>query len=346
MSLLNLHSVIEACKEACSKVSLLEIPSLPAKFKEAYSEKIEKNKSFSRNDKILWGCNDVAEIWSRGNGTKFYLPSIAFYFARELVPLYKELISYRSAIENILGAHGKSLKELNESDYVPYIQASTNYTAEEKGFLTRFATDGAWWGKGRQIQRAQDFFESPLMQCAGLTQENQSEIARIARQLSENEDLLDLIDISLEEEFCRWYLDVQCKGENKTETNSTTRHYKTGLNAISADQGEKDKQKWCGIYEYLFGVKPKRPVFHIGTLADFEDVYGQFLCVFEKDAPPGVDPIKHKECYKYTKGPRDAPYLTDHGTLSAAFSAYRKFLQWREEQQKKRPRRRLPPLTF
>lgn len=335
MSLLNLHSVLETCKEACSKVSLLETPPLPVRFKEAYSDKIVKIRSFSRNDKIVWGCNDVAEIWSRGNGTKFYLPSIAFYIARELVPLYKELVAYRSAVEQILAAHGKSLRDVDEADYVPYIQASTNHTEEEKGFLVRFVTDGAWWGKGRQIHRAQDFFESPLMQCAGLTQENQSEIARIAKQLSEQEDLLSLINYSLEDEFCRWYLEVQCKGGNRSETNSTVRHYKTGLKAISDDQGEKDTQKWCGIYEYLFGVKPRKPVFCIGTLAEFESVYGLFSCVFDKDAPDGVDSAKHSECYKYTKGPRDATYLTDHGNLSAAFNAYRKFLQWREAQQKK-----------
>lgn len=58
--------------------------------------------------------------------------------------------------------------------------------------------------------------------------------------------------------------------------------------------------------------------------------------MFEKEVPAGIDVNKHEECYKYTKGPRDAAYLTDHGNLSAAFNAYRKFLQWREEQQKKK----------
>jgi hypothetical protein len=127
MSLLNLHSVLENCREACSKVSLLETPPLPRRFKEAYRDKIVNIRSFSRNDKIVWGCNDVAEIWSRGNGTKFYLPSIAFYVARELVPLYKDLVAYRSAIELILSAHGKSLRDIEEAEYVPYIQASTSY---------------------------------------------------------------------------------------------------------------------------------------------------------------------------------------------------------------------------
>ena len=142
----------------------------------------------------------------------------------------------------------------------------------------------------------------------------------------------DLQQKSFEEEFGEWYLKYQCQGNNKTETNSTVRHYRTGLKAISQDQGEKDSQKWCGMYEYLFGTRPSKHVFQIGTKDEFEHVYGKFACVFSAMVPGDVDAAKHQECYKYTKGPRDASYLTDHGNLSAAFSAYRKFLEWREKQ--------------
>ena len=345
MSLSDLGIVCNAAKKACAKISLQNIQPLPEAFKDAYSNYIKENKSFSRNDKIIWGCNDVSEIWSRGNGTKGFLPSIVFYVARELVSFYRELVAYRSAIVEILDAHGKNLKDTSELDCIPYIQAAQNYSEEEKDFLVRFVTDGDWWGKGREIKRAQDFFESPLMQCACLTQENQSEIARITKQFAEHEELLELLNGSLEKDFGAWYLEYKCTGANKTESNSTVRHYCTGLKAISAEQGEKDTQKWCGMYEYLFGTRPEKPVFSIGTREEFERVYGRFACVFEVNAPLDVDAEKHAECLKYTKGKRDAGFLTDHGNLSAAFSAYRKFLEWREAQNKPEDKKEeLPPV--
>ena len=109
-------------------------------------------------------------------------------------------------------------------------------------------------------------------------------------------------------------------------------------------QGEKDTQKWCGMYEYLFGTRPEKPVFNVGAREEFEHVYGRFACVFDVNAPSDVDAEKHAECFKYTKGKRDAGFLTDHGNLSAAFSAYRKFLDWREAQNKPEDKKdELPP---
>ena len=97
------------------------------------------------------------------------------------------------------------------------------------------------------------------------------------------------------------------------------------------------------MYEYLLGTRPEKPVFSIGTREEFERIYGKFACIFEVDAPSDVDAEKHAECFKYTKGKRDAGFLTDHGNLSAAFNAYRKFLEWREAQKKPKDKDDEPP---
>ena len=193
MSLQNLHEVFEQTQLACAGVSLASIPLLPQKFKDDYAKLITEDASFSRNDKIFWGRDGSAELWSRGKRTRIYVPSVGFFIAWRLVPLYRELILYRATLSSVLEVHGESLNDTEEQGCVPYIESSSALSPVEKDYLKKFVTDGSWWGKGRQINRAQDFFESPLMQCARLTQETQSEIARIAKQLSENAVLLDTL---------------------------------------------------------------------------------------------------------------------------------------------------------
>lgn len=194
MSLKNLHEVFEQTQVACMGVSLASIPNLPQKFKDDYSKLIAEDSSFSRNDKIFWGRDGAAELWSRGKRTRIYVPSVGFFIAWHLVPLYRELIAYRTTLLTVLEVHGKSLNDIDEPNSVPYIESATTLSQIEKEYLKKFVTDGSWWGKGRQISRAQDFFESPLMQCARLTQETQSEIARITKQLSENPTLIDSLN--------------------------------------------------------------------------------------------------------------------------------------------------------
>lgn len=194
MSLKNLHEVFEQTQVACMGVSLASIPNLPQKFKDDYSKLIAEDSSFSRNDKIFWGRDGAAELWSRGKRTRIYVPSVGFFIAWHLVPLYRELIAYRTTLSTVLEVHGKSLNDIDEPNSVPYIESATTLSQIEKEYLKKFVTDGSWWGKGRQISRAQDFFESPLMQCARLTQETQSEIARITKQLSENPTLIDSLN--------------------------------------------------------------------------------------------------------------------------------------------------------
>ena len=201
MSLQNLNTVFEQTQKACLGVSLTSIPNLPQKFKDDYAKLIVEDTFFSRNDRIFWGRDGAAELWSRGKRTRIYVPSVGFFIAWHLVPLYRELISYRTMLSAILEAHGKTLNDIEEPDCVPYIEAATSLSQAEKEYLKKFVTDGSWWGKGRQISRAQDFFESPLMQCARLTQETQSEIARITKQLSENPTLFDSLNVAAKENF-------------------------------------------------------------------------------------------------------------------------------------------------
>ena len=137
--------------------------SLSQEFKELYAGKIKSDQSFSRHNEAVWLANDILELHSRGNRTVTYIPSVFFFVAQKLVPLYLELQAYRATLVRVLQQYNHTLDDTEEPNCVQYINAVTFLSDEEKQWLCKFVTDGSWWGKGRQIKRAQDFYESPLM---------------------------------------------------------------------------------------------------------------------------------------------------------------------------------------
>ena len=169
---------------------------MPKEFKGLYAGLIKNVQSFSRHNEAAWLANDILELHSRGNRTVTYIPSVFFFVAEKLVPLYLELQAYRTALVQILQQYNHTLDDTEEPNCVQYINNATFLTDEEKHWLCKFVTDGRWWGKGRQIKRAQDFYESPLMQSASLTQETQSEVARITKQFAENPMLVSKLAVA------------------------------------------------------------------------------------------------------------------------------------------------------
>lgn len=186
----NLNSVFKEVQHECLAITIADQPNITEDFKSNYSKKILEDVGFSRHNRIAWDDKGTAELWSRNNDTRIYLPSISFLLALKLVPLYVELVAYREKLVEILSEHGRNLQDTEEAACVPYINSYSNISDDERSWLIKFVTEGSWWGKGRAIKRVQDFFESPLMQCAKLTQETQSEIARITKQLYDNPDLM------------------------------------------------------------------------------------------------------------------------------------------------------------
>lgn len=186
MSLHDLHDVFVSTQNACKSVNACGDLSLPKEFKDSYAGLIKNEQSFSRHNEAAWLANDILELRSRGNRTVTYIPSVFFFVAQKLVPLYLELQAYRAVLVQVLRQYNHTLDDTEEPNCVQYISKATFLSGEERHWLCKFVTDGSWWGKGRQIKRAQDFYESPLMQSASLTQETQSEVARITKQFAEN----------------------------------------------------------------------------------------------------------------------------------------------------------------
>lgn len=365
MSLHDLHAVFVSTQNACKSINACGDLSLPRDFKDLYANLIKNEQSFSRHNEAVWLANDILELHSRGNRTVTYIPSVFFFVAEKLVPLYLELQSYRVALVQVLQQYNHTLDDTEEPNCVQYINNVAFLSDEEKHWLCKFVTDGDWWGKGRQIKRAQDFYESPLMQSASLTQETQSEVARITKQFAENPGLVSKLDVSknsisvepsntdrltvalklfhrqragdgclggetstelMRQEFIDWCVDVDGKKEITPKT------YLPPLESVSMPmEVESMKSSWNGVYEFVYGKKPAKHVLEIATAAELDEIYGEFLKVYaakDNPMPEGVSAANWNKVRAWVKADK-AKGRSSVILHESAFKKYRQFLEWR-----------------
>lgn len=130
-----------------------------------------------------------------------------------------------------------------------------------------------------------------------------------------------------EEEFVSWWRDVEKKNE------STARDkYLVYLRCLNKPYAEPNHSTWPGIYPFLFGEKAKKEVVEIGELGEFDAVYGPFCNIFsDEGCPTSANKEAYERCVQWIKD------VSEWACLSSAFKAYRKFLEWREEQKKPQP---------
>ncbi len=128
------------------------------------------------------------------------------------------------------------------------------------------------------------------------------------------------------DEFIKWFCDVEGK------TQKTARNYLTYLSCLNKDPSTpiNNHSTWPGIYPYLFGGnKSTKEVCEVGTVNEFTEIFGPFCNIFDDSGcPQGASKTAYQACVAWVKD------VSDWACLSSAFKAYRKFLEWREQQKK------------
>ncbi len=125
-------------------------------------------------------------------------------------------------------------------------------------------------------------------------------------------------------EFYNWMLQVEKKSPKTAK--DTARTY---LPSISDDAEPRTASIWHGLREYLYNEKPSKRLYAIDNLAELDAVYGGINRVFQQDGEAGtLDPQRFKECKEWANSSKN------HNSVRAAWAMYKRFMQWREVQNK------------
>lgn len=153
-----------------------------------------------------------------------------------------------------------------------------------------------------------------------------STLAKMAKMsLGQISIISSTVEENFQDEFITWWCDTKKRAEK------TARNYIGYLASLNKPFGEKTNSTWPGVYVYLFGSKSPKEVVQIGTLNQFDEMFGPFCRIFDDSGcPKGANPNAYAECVQWVKD------VSQWACLSSAFKAYREFLEWREEQQKKK----------
>lgn len=127
-------------------------------------------------------------------------------------------------------------------------------------------------------------------------------------------------------EFYDWMLRVEKKSPKTAKDTSGTY-----LPSISDDLAPRTASVWHGLREYLYNEKPAKKIYAVDSLAELDELYGGLDRIFQQDGEAGdLDPLRFKECKDWVYSPNN------HNSVRAAWGMYKRFMQWREEQQKKK----------
>lgn len=125
-------------------------------------------------------------------------------------------------------------------------------------------------------------------------------------------------------EFYNWMLQVENKSLKTAK--DTARTY---LPSISDDVAPRTASIWHGLREYLYNEKPSKRLYAIDNLAELDEVYGGINRIFQQDGEAGtLDQQRFEECKEWANSPKN------HNSVRAAWAMYKRFMQWREMQNK------------
>ena len=125
-------------------------------------------------------------------------------------------------------------------------------------------------------------------------------------------------------EFYNWMLQVEKKSPKTAK--DTARTY---LPSISDDAEPRTASIWHGLREYLYNEKPSKRLYAIDNLAELDAVYGGINRIFQQNGEAGtLDPQRFEECKEWANSPKN------HNSVRAAWAMYKRFMQWRERQDK------------
>ena len=139
---------------------------------------------------------------------------------------------------------------------------------------------------------------------------------------------------NFEEEFVKWWVEVE-----KKEENTARNKYLVYLRCLNKPYAEPNHSTWPGIFPYLFGSKSEKEVVEVGRLSEFDRLFAPFCNIFtDEGCPAGANQVAYDRCVQWVKD------VSAWACLPSAFKAYRKFLQWREAQNKPEDKKdEMPP---
>ena len=127
--------------------------------------------------------------------------------------------------------------------------------------------------------------------------------------------------------FCKWFAENRGKGKVATAKKYIT-YFKTLTNSYKAPT----HSFWHGLYRIMYGHDAEKVVIEIGELAEFDRIFGGVITTLEtKVKSPGMTDEGCQKAVDWFWKPEVKP----HTCVTSALKAYRDFLKWREEEQKK-----------
>ena len=171
--------------------------TLPQAFKEAFTEfgnyRIEEYYQYTLKISSQKSVCIVPNQW-------IYIAALCCEYNRELFAYREKLISLGITDEMFEACHPSAdnkripeeerTKDAREAKANQYL---STYSGNDKEYLVRFLWDYESWGGGKNIKRANDFAESPVLNIANSINASSSLIGTLAKALSDRLDCLELL---------------------------------------------------------------------------------------------------------------------------------------------------------
>lgn len=141
--------------------------------------------------------------------------------------------------------------------------------------------------------------------------------------------------LDLRPEFIKWAPHKKPTKAGKTASEDTIKKYVGYLNCLNkpmSNTGNASGSGWDGVVEFITGHRPEKSYYGVERLDEFDSMFGVLGKALSGEPAPGGVILAH---YNQVATWANAPSIKKHMCLLAAYVAYREFLQWREDEQKK-----------
>lgn len=141
---------------------------------------------------------------------------------------------------------------------------------------------------------------------------------------------------NLKENFGHWLKNIYRRKDNGQPLTSVDSYVDALWHLTNADKypGQYDKKSatyWYNMYHFLYGVDGPS-VYEFSTETEVRSRFGAVLVALNDGIPEDVD-VNH---FNQVRAWGQQPNVKRSGWIKSAFARYFEFLQWREEQQKKK----------
>lgn len=194
MKLENLSDFSRKTKAAVSQLKFSDV-SLSNEFKVKYQKNREQD-----GERVTWDKYSSWVVTSGREPKNIYIPNYWFYVAAKLSLFILEIKKHREIfLEIFKGKDVKSIAEkLRASEIESYREnidayfSSEEFSEEDKNNFIQCTTDYGSWGGAKTIDRGDSYFSAAL-ESSNLLAESHGRVPKIALHLSEDLELLNLL---------------------------------------------------------------------------------------------------------------------------------------------------------